>query len=141
MLIPRSSHPFVRDLLPGLDARLVEGVDAVKRACYRRLYFEGLEHVAEVLLVRRAESYGRVGVAGLGEGPARGVALDVEELGHGMPPEVADAFEVVVGFWYRQIPRMVIDLDDLDHLVLGAFHVELDLRVLVRGADRAMRRG
>src|SRR5215210_4730005 len=100
MLIPRPSHPIIRDLLPGLDAGLVEGVDAVQRACYRRLHFEGLEHVAEVLLVRRAELYGRVGVAGLCEGPARGIALDVEELGHGMPPEVADAFEIVVGFRY-----------------------------------------
>src|SRR5918993_926345 len=141
MLIPRPSHPLVGDLLPRLDARLVEGVDAVQRPGYRRLYFEGLEHVAQVLLVRRAELYGRVGVAGLGEGPARGVALDVEEFGHGMSPEVADAFEVVVGFGYRQVPRMVLDLDDLDHLVLGALHVELDLRVLVRGADCAVRCG
>src|SRR5918994_2216611 len=50
-LVPRSSHPFVRDLLSGLDAGLVEGVDAVEGAGYRGLYFEGLKHVAEVLLV------------------------------------------------------------------------------------------
>src|ERR687886_18697 len=100
MLIPRPSHPLVRDLLPRLDAGLVEGVDAVEGAGYRGLHFECLEHVAEVLLVRRAEPYGRVGVSRLGEGPPRGVALDAQELGHGVSPEVADAFEILVGLRY-----------------------------------------
>ena len=33
---------------------------------------------------------------------------------------------------------MIFDLDDLDDLVLRALHVELDLGVLVGGADRAV---
>src|SRR5215207_8188143 len=33
---------------------------------------------------------------------------------------------------------MVLDLDDLDHLVLRTLHVELDLRVLICGAYRAV---
>src|SRR5215213_2563406 len=51
-------------------------------------------------------------------------------------PEIADAFEVFVSSWYLQVARVDLDLDDLDHLVLRTLHVELDLRVLVCGADR-----
>src|SRR5215212_3691308 len=140
VLISWPPHPFVGDLLPRLHAWLVEGVDAVEGAGYGGLHFEGLEEVAEVLFVYHAEPYGRVGVAGLGEGPPRGVALDVQELCHGVSPEVADAFQVLVGFRYSQVARMLFDFDDLDHLVLRPFHIELDLRVLVRGTDRTVGR-
>ena len=39
------------------------------------------------------------------------------------------------GFGDRQVARVVLDLDYLDHLVLRAFHVELNLGVLVGGSD------
>src|SRR5215213_11114545 len=93
------AHPLVCDLLSGFDAGLVEGVDAVEGSGDGGLHFERLLQVAEVLFVWLAESYGAVGASGFGEGPPGGVALDVQELCHGVSPEVSDAFEVLVGSW------------------------------------------
>src|SRR5215211_8042225 len=86
VLISWPSHPLVGDLLSRLHAWLVEGVDPVEGAGYRGLHFESLKEVTEVLFVYHAEPDGRVGVSGLGEGPPRGVALDVQEFCHGVAP-------------------------------------------------------
>src|SRR5918992_1874621 len=127
LLIPWPSHPLVRDLLSGLDAGLVEGVDAVEGSGDGCLHFERLDEITEVLFVWLAESYGAVGAPGFGEGPPGSIALHVQELCHGVSPEVSDAFEVCVGFRHLQVARVVFDLHYLDHLVLRTLHVELDL--------------
>jgi hypothetical protein len=72
-----------------------------------------------VLLVDRSELYRAVRPSCLGKLLSGGVALDVQELGHRVATEVAEAFEVFVGSRDGEIPRVVLDLDNLDDLSYG----------------------
>jgi hypothetical protein len=92
-----------------------------------------------VLLVDRSELYRAVRPSYLGTRISRGVALDVQELGHRVATEVADAFEALVGS-RDEIPRVVLGLDDLDDLDLRSLHVQLQLRVLVGRPHDGVRR-
>src|SRR5439155_276312 len=75
--------------------------------------------------------------AALGERQLGRLVLGVEQLAERVAAEIADPFQVLVG--RRQVDHhaVVLDAREEDHLVARARHVELELRVLVGGAERA----
>src|SRR2546427_2790967 len=133
-------HEPVGEPLPLLDPGLPERVDAGQRAHGDGRRLEEVEELPQREGVHGREDERRARPAALGERQLGRALLGVEQLAERVAAEIADALQVLVG--RRQVDRraVVLDAREEDHLVARPLHAELELRVLIGGAEREHRR-
>src|SRR6185369_3179900 len=128
------------EVLRFLDARLPEGIDADQSARGDGRHLEEVEELPEGERTERRQDDRRARPPALRERELGRALLGVQQLGERMAAEIPDALEVLVR--RREVDRcaVVLDADEQDDLVGRAVDPELELRVLVGGAERADRR-
>ena len=129
-----SAHEAERCLFAGFDGGLVVGIDAEHEAGVGGGDLPEVEELADVVGVDLWHVECEVGALALDEGVLGGALLGVEERGEAL------AFEVLEGVDAHacgdgEVAVEGVDLDEAEDLVVWALAVELDLGVLVGGAE------
>src|SRR5581483_10648016 len=131
----RTAHEPVREPLPLLDARLPERVDPGERPDGRRRRLEEVEDLSERESVHGGQRERRARAAALRERELRRALLRVQELPERVPSEIREAREVLVARRDVDGLAVILDAEEEDDLVARALGPELELGVLVGGAD------
>jgi len=96
-----------------------------------------LQKRAEVLFVHAVERDGAVGAAIFHQGRGRGAALGIHQLRQRPPGQRVERGQVEAALGNPARGGEFLDRPEGEHLVVGAFDVQLHLRVLIGGASAA----
>src|ERR1039457_2605649 len=135
-----AAHQAISEVLALLHARLVKGVDVQQFPHEGGLELHHLQERAQVLLVQAVESHRAVWTAVHGEGSRRRALLGVDQLRQGLVHQIVDRFQSERAGGNRIGRPEFLHLPEGEHLVVGAFDVQLHLGVLIGGSQRRHRR-
>ena len=134
-LVAGSAEERVGRVFALFDAGLIEGIDAEQRACIGGLELEVHNQLAERKRIEFGQNDRMIGLAGFGDREFGRLTLGLNELAHRMTAKEVDVGELLAACRDFDLFAVVLDRDEGDDLVVGAFGIELDLAVLIGYAE------